>query len=49
MTIYQVLNDDNQLYCEYMDVDKAMHSAQDLTVWDVEHYYHVEELELEVV
>jgi hypothetical protein len=49
MTIYQVLNDDDLLYCEYMDVEKAMHSAQDLTVWDVEHYYHAEELELEVV
>lgn len=49
MTIFQVLNEENQLYCEYMDLDKAMHGAQDFTVWDDEHYYHVEELELEVV
>jgi hypothetical protein len=49
MTIYQVLNEENQLYSEYTDHDKAIYSAQDFTVWDDEHYYHVEELELEVV
>lgn len=49
MTIYQVLNEENLLYCEYMDLETAMHRAQDFTVWDDAHYYHVEELELEVV
>ena len=49
MTVYQVLNEENQVYCEYLDLEKAMHSAQDLTVWDQYHYYHVEKLELETV
>jgi hypothetical protein len=49
MTIYQVLDEENQLYCEYMDLDKAMHSAQDFTLWNEDHYYHVEKIALEVV
>lgn len=44
-----VANDDNQLYCEYMDLDQAMHGAQDFFVWDDSHYCQVEELALEVV
>jgi hypothetical protein len=46
MTIFQVLNEENQLYCEFTEVDKAMQSAQDLTALDDGHFYHVEELEL---
>ncbi len=49
MTIYQVLDEENHLYCEYMDLQKAMYGAQDFTLWDENHYYHVKELELEVV
>ena len=49
MTIYQVLDEENHLYCEYMDLGKAMHSAQDFTLWDIDHYYHVEELAIEAV
>lgn len=47
MTIYQVLDEENQLYCEYMDLQKAMESAQTFTMWDGSHTYHVEELESE--
>lgn len=47
MTIYQVLDEDNQLYCEFMDLQKAMHSAQTFTMWDEIHVYHVEELDTE--
>ncbi len=49
MTVYQILNEENQLFGEYADMQQAMYSAQDFTVWDEHHYYHVEELELEVV
>lgn len=51
MTIYQVLNEENQLYSEYMELNEALYAAQDFTVWDDEHYYyyHTAELELEVV
>jgi hypothetical protein len=48
MTIYQVLNEENKLYREYADLDQALHCALDFTNWDVEHYYLVKELELEV-
>jgi hypothetical protein len=48
MTIYQVVNEENQVYSEYTAYDQALYTAQDFTVWDEEHYYHVEELELQV-
>lgn len=48
MKVYQVLNEENKLYREYSDLDHALHCALDLTVWDDEHYYHVEELALEL-
>lgn len=49
MTIYQVLNEENQLYSEFIELNEALYAAQDFTVWDDEHYYHAEELEIEVV
>ncbi len=48
MTIYQVVNEENEIYSEYTEYDNAMYNAQDFTVWDDGHYYHVEELELQV-
>lgn len=47
MTIYQVLDEENQVYCEYMDLQKAKQSAQAFSLWDEDHKYHVEELESE--
>jgi hypothetical protein len=47
MTVYQVLNEQNQVYSEFVDFNKALNSAQDLTLWDQYHYYHVNKLELE--
>lgn len=44
MTIYQVVDEENNLVCEYLYRDKALHSAEDMTIWFAEHYYHVEEL-----
>lgn len=49
MTIYQVLDEENHLICEYSDKERAIHGAQDMTVWDSDHYYHVQELEIQVV
>lgn len=45
MTIYQVLDEENHLYGEYMDLENAVRSAQTFTLWDEDHYYHVEKLE----
>jgi hypothetical protein len=47
MLIYQVLDEQNQPIGEYNNLDYALHRAQDLTLWHTEHYYHVQELELE--
>ena len=47
MTIYQVLDEENQVYCEYMDLQKAKQSAEAFSLWDENHKYHVEELESE--
>lgn len=49
MTMYQVLNEENSFTAAFQDMQEAMYYAQDFTVWDDEHYYHVEELALEVV
>jgi hypothetical protein len=46
MTIYQVVNEQNEIYSEFIDLNKALHSAQDLTLWDQHHYYHVNQLEV---
>ncbi len=45
MTIYQVVDEQNHPVGEYLDYDKAMHNAENLTLWYSEHYYHVERLE----
>jgi hypothetical protein len=46
MNIYQVLNEDNQLYCEFAEIEQAMRAAHDLSALDNKHFYHVEEVEL---
>lgn len=43
MNIYQVVDEENNLVCEYQYRDTAVHSAEDMTLWFAEHYYHVEE------
>ncbi len=47
MLIYQVLDEQNYPVGEFSDLDYALHTADDLTFWHMDHYYHVEELELE--
>jgi hypothetical protein len=48
MAIYKAFNEDNEIYSEFIEYDQTMYHAQDFTVWDEEHFYHVEELELQV-
>ena len=47
MVIYQVVNEQNQSVGEHQSRDNALHSAENFTLWDSDHYYHVEEMELE--
>ena len=44
MVTYQVVDEENKYVSEYSDLDAALHTAEDLTVWCAEHYYHVEEV-----
>ncbi|MDP1659634.1 MAG: hypothetical protein Q8L73_09845 [Methylotenera sp.] len=44
MIIYQVVDEENNLVSEYSRLEAAQHSAEDLTVWFADHYYHVEAL-----
>lgn len=44
MIIYQVVDEQNNLVSEHSQREVAMHSAEDWTVWYVDHYYHVEEV-----
>lgn len=44
MITYQVVDEENNYVSEYSDLDAAIHTAEDLTVWCAEHYYHVEEV-----
>lgn len=43
MTIYQVIDEENNLVSEYAYREAAVLSAEEMTVWFSEHYYHVEE------
>lgn len=47
MTIYQVLDEENNLYGEYVNLENAVRSAQTFTLWNEDHYYHVGELKSE--
>ncbi|MGB7816679.1 MAG: hypothetical protein WBL28_10055 [Methylotenera sp.] len=47
MTIYQVLDEEDHLYGEYMDLENAVRSAQTFSLWNEDRYYHVDEMESE--
>lgn len=49
MTIYQVVDDQNHLICEYMDLERALNGVQDMAAWDKNHHYFVQELEVQVI
>lgn len=46
MQVYQVLDEQNNAVAEYSSLDYALHSAEDLTFWHTDHYYHVQEIDL---
>lgn len=47
MTIYLVLDEKNSPIGEYSSYQKAMNYAEEMTLWEEDHYYHVVPLELE--
>lgn len=49
MVIYQVLDEQNHTISEYQSHEMARHLAEDMTLWQPDHYYHVEALEYEEV
>lgn len=47
MVIYQVLDEENHPIAEYPTFESAIQDADDLTLWDADHYFHVETLHIE--
>jgi len=48
-TVYELLDEEDQAYNDFMNVYQAMFFTQDFTCWDDSLFYQTEELELEVV
>jgi hypothetical protein len=48
MTMYQVMDEENHCIATFHHFQEAIYTAQDFTLWDDEHYYHVEELDMAV-
>ena len=49
MNIYLANQELEQFYCEHIDIEEAMHGAQDFTEWNDEPLYTLKDLELMVV
>jgi len=47
--VYELLDEEDQAYNDFINVYQAMFFSQDLTNWDNSLFYQTEELELEVV
>lgn len=47
--VYELLDEEDQAYNDFMNVYQAMFFTQDFTNWDDSLFYQTEELELEVV
>ena len=47
--VYELLDDEDQAYNDFMNVYQSMFFTQDFTNWDDSLFYQTEELELEVV
>lgn len=45
---YELLDEEDQAYNDFMNVYQAMFFAQDVTSWDDSLFYQTEELELDV-
>jgi hypothetical protein len=48
-TVYELLDEEDQAFSDFMNVYQAMYFTQDFTSWDDSLFYQTEELELEVV
>jgi hypothetical protein len=48
-TIYELLDEEDQAYNDFINVYQAMCFTQDFTSWDDSLFYQTEELALEVV
>lgn len=48
-TTYELLDEEDQAYNDFMNVYQAMFFTQDFTSWDDSLFYQTEELALEVV
>lgn len=48
-TTYELLDEEDQAYNDFMNVYQAMFFSQDFTSWDDSLFYQTEELALEVV
>lgn len=46
---YELLDEEDQAYSDFMNVYQAMFFTQDFTSWDDSLFYQTEELELEAV
>lgn len=46
---YELLDEEDQAYNDFMNFYQALYFAQDVTSWDDSLFYQTEELELEVV
>jgi len=46
MTIFQVMNEENEVCSEYTEINRALIDAQSRAIWDDEHIYHIEEIKL---
>jgi len=48
-TVYELLDEEDQAYNDFMNVYQNMSFIEDFTNWDDSLFYQTEELELEVV
>ena len=46
---YELLDEEDQAYNDFMNFYQALYFTQDVTSWDDSLFYQTEELELEVV
>jgi len=47
MTIYQIINEQNNPVEEFVDLHNATIEAEKLNLWEEDHYFYVAEIELD--
>ncbi len=48
MTIYQIINEQNDPVEEFFDLRDATLEAEKLNLWEEDHYFYVAEIEVEL-